>query len=121
MASAAAAAPGPDDAQDRQVVAAPEVAKGHRSGGVAGYDEGLHVAPHQRVEGLDAEAPDLVVGPDAVGCAGVVAQVDGRLEGQPAQDLAQDGQAADSRVENADGTRVGHGLSFSPERRPCGP
>ena len=55
--------------------------------------------------------------PDAVGGAGVVAQVDRRLVGQPAQDLAQDGQAAYSRVEDANGTRVGHGLSVSPRRR----
>jgi hypothetical protein len=56
----------------------------------------------------------------AVWGAGVVAEVDGRLERQPAQDLAQDRQAADSGVEYADGTWVGHGLSVSPERRPCG-
>ncbi len=108
VASAAAAAPGPDDAQHRQVVAAPEVAQGDRGGGVAGHDERLDVTLHQLVQRLHAEPAHLVVGPDAVRGPGVVAQVDGRFERQAAQDLTQDGQTADARVEYTDGTRVGH-------------
>ena len=45
-----------------------------------------------------------VIGADAVGRAGVVAQVDRGFVRRAAQDLAQDGQAADAGVEEADGS-----------------
>ena len=112
---------GADHAEHRKVVAAAEIAESDRGGRVAGHDQGFHFATRQGIERLNAETPDLVVGSDAVGGASVVAQVHGRLERQPPQDLAEYRQAADTRVEYANGAQVGHGLSVSPERLPCDP
>ena len=79
VASAAADAPGPDDAQDRQVVAPPEGGEADGGRGVAGDDDRLDVALGERVERLRREREDLVVGADAVRRAGVVAEVDRRF------------------------------------------
>ena len=87
---------GPHHSENRQVVAAPEVGQGDGGGGVAGYDQRLDVAQDEGVEGLHTEAPNLVVRADTVRGSRVVAQVDGRFERQPAQDLAQNGQPADT-------------------------
>ncbi len=99
---------GPDDAQHRQVVAGPQVAERDGRGRVAGDDQRLDVARRELVEGLGGEPADLVVRPDAVGGAGVVAEVDRGFVRRPAEDLAEDGQATDARVEDTDRPRVGH-------------
>ena len=57
----------------------------------------------------------------AVRRPGVVAEVDRRLAGQPAEDLAEDRQAADARVEDADRARVGHRLSAARRGRAAAP
>ena len=66
---------------------------------------------------------DLRVGADAVRRAGVVAEVDRRLVGRPAEDLAQDGQSTDARVEDTDRPGVGHVLEATAESPspPLGP
>ena len=107
---------GPDHAEDRQRVAPAQVGQGDRGRRVAGDDHGLDVALDEPVEGLPGEREDLVVGPRAVRRAGVVAEVDRRFAGQPADDLAQDRQSADPGVEHADGSRVRH--VSSGRRRP---
>ena len=97
----------PDDAEDRDVVAPPEVDEGDGRRGVAGDDDRLHVARRERVERLAAEGEDLGVGADAVWGAVVVAEVQGRFGRRPAEDLAEDRQPSHPRVEDPDGPRVG--------------
>src|SRR3990172_5237208 len=107
VARAAAVVPRPHDAHDGQVVAGTHLRQGHRARRVAGHDDGLHLARGELVHARQAEAADLVVGAPAIGRAQVVTEVDRRLVGKPPQDLAQDGQAADPRIEETDTARGG--------------
>ena len=97
-----------DHAEDRQRVAPPGVGQGDRGRRVAGDHDGLDVALDEPVEGLAGEVEDLLVGPRPVRRPGVVAEIDGRFAGQTPDDLPEDRQPADPRVEDADGSRVGH-------------
>ncbi len=98
-----------DDADDGHVVARAHRRQRDRRRGVAGDDDGLHVASGQHVEALEAEANDLVIGPWPVRGPRVVAKVDRRFRaGESAEHLAQHRQATDTRVEEADRTSVRH-------------
>jgi hypothetical protein len=98
----------PDDAHDGHVVPGTHRRQGHGRGRVAGDDDRLDVTRREHVEALQAEAHDFVVGPWPVRRPRVVAEVDGRLAGRAAEDLAQDGQATDTRVEESDRARIRH-------------
>ena len=89
--------PGPDDAEDGQVVPPAQDAQRDRRGRVAGHHDRLDVLVGQPVERLRREGPHLLVRADAVGRPRVVAEVDRRLAGGPSQDLAQHRQSADAR------------------------
>ena len=108
---------GPDDAQDRQVVPAPEGTDADRGGRVAGDHDRLHVTLGEPVERLGRERQHLLVGPDAVRGAGVVAQVDRRFSRRPPNDLPEHRQTAHAGVEDSDGTRIRHARSGPPGRR----
>ena len=109
VARAAAEAPGRIDAEDRQVVAAAEVAVSATAVEVLqATTMRLDVALDEGVEALRREGDDLVVRADAVRGARVVAEVDRRFGRRPAEDLAQDGQAAHPGVEDPDRAGIGH-------------
>jgi hypothetical protein len=84
-----------------------QVGEGRRGGRVARHHEQLDVARQQQAGDLGGEAAKLLLGALAVGEAGGVAQVEEVLLGQPHQQLVQDGQASDARVEHADRARGG--------------
>ena len=86
----------PDDAEDRQLVAAPQVRQRDGRRGVAGDHDRLDVTGDERLDRFAREREHLVVGPRAVRRPGVVAQVDRRFAGQPPDDLAKDRQTADT-------------------------
>ena len=98
----------PHDAQDGQRVATAQERQRDGGGRVAGHDDGLDVARRQLVEALGAEADDLVVGPGPVRGARVVAEVERVLARQASHDLDEDGEPADPRVEETDGSGVAH-------------
>ena len=99
---------GADHPQDRQVVAAAQVAERDRGRGVAGDDHGLDVTLDEGIDRLGRKRAHLLVGPHAIWGARVVAEVDGRLVRAPPEDLAQHGQATHARVEDTDGSWIGH-------------
>ena len=101
-------APGRTTPRMGQVVATPERGECDRGRGVAGDHDRLDVARGELVEALGAVAVDLVVGAGTVRRAGVVAEIDARLAGEPPHDLAEDGQPADPGVEESDGSPVTH-------------
>ena len=113
---------GPDNAEDRQVVAPPEIHEGDRRRGVAGDDDRLDVAVGKRVEGLRRESTNLRVRTGPVRCPGVIPEVDRRFVRRSPEDLAEDGQPANPGVEDADRTRIRHqssGPTACPLQRPC--
>ena len=76
--------------------------------GVARDEDELHVLLLEIGADLAREAADLLERPRPVGQACVVAEIDEVLVRHGHQALVEDGQASDSRVEDADGTRI-HG------------
>src|SRR5207244_6456514 len=85
-----------------------QVTERDRGRRIAGDDHRLDIALDQRVDRLGRERPDLLVRANAVRGARVVAEVDGRLVRAPPEDLAEDRQAAHARIEDTDGTWIGH-------------
>jgi hypothetical protein len=90
--------------------AGPAAAPG--GGRVAGEDQHLGVLRQEPVDAGQREVPNLIGRARAVRGSRVVAEVDRGLAGETALDLGQDGQAADSGVEDGDRTLVGrdHGV-----------
>ena len=76
-------------------------------GRIAGYDQALHATPLQLARGLQRILADRARTLGAVRQARRVAEIDEVLAGQPLDQCAQHGQAADARVENADRRRCG--------------
>ncbi len=77
---------------------------------VAGDEDELHVLPREVRPDLAREAADLLERPRPVRQARVVAEVDEVLVRHRDEALVEDGQAADSRVENSDGARIHAGI-----------
>ena len=98
----------PDDPQDGHGVAAAQVRQRDGGRGVAGHDDGLDIPRRELVETLRAEANDLVVRTRAIRRARVVTQIEGVLARQATRDLHEDGQPADPRVEETDGSGIAH-------------
>ena len=73
--------------------------------GVAAQDD--QMAPHleEAHDGLAREFVDDLEGTCAVGCTGIVAQIEVVVFGQQLADAMQDGESAVTTVENADGPR----------------
>lgn len=78
-------------------------------GGVAGEDEGLDALGGEEVGAAERVAAHGVGAFVAVGDAGGVAEVDEALTGQGGAQRAQDGEAADAAVKDADGEGGGRG------------
>ena len=98
-----------DHADDRHRQLFLELRQRRRRGGVAGHEDQLHVLCLEKASDLGREAADLRQRPRAVRQARVVAEVDEVLVRQGDQALVQDGEAADSGVEHADGPRIHSG------------
>ena len=102
---------GRDHADHRQRQLLLELRQRRRRRGVAGDEDQLDaLALHERGD-LAGEAADLVERARPVRQARVVAEVDEVLVRHRHETLVQDGQAADARVEDADGTGI-HGAGL---------
>ena len=99
---------GRDHAHDRNRELALELRQRRRRRGVARDDDQLHVLLLEERADLLREAADLVERPRPVGQPRVVAEVDEVLLGERDETLVEDGQPADSGVEQAYGAGV-HG------------
>ena len=84
---------------------------GHRVGtpvndagdGVAGHQQGLYPALLQKREHIPGHGHDLVLGVVAIGDVGAVAKIDQLLGGQQPLHRPGHAEAADARIQNADG------------------
>ena len=94
--------PGPDDADYRHPERALCQGQGRGGGRVAGDDHELHVLGSEPGADLAHEGADLLGWAHAVGAALCVAHVEDGLVRQQRLDGARDGEAAHTRVEDAD-------------------
>ena len=113
-AAVAALDAGVDDADDGDAEAALDVVEGEGGGGVAGDDEEVGALGFEEAGAFDGVAGDGALGFGAVGEAGGVAEVDVVRAGDEGQQGAEDGEAAEAGVEDADG---GAGAAASLARR----
>ena len=80
-----------------------DVFEGEGGGGVAGDDEEVGALGLEELCALDGVAGDGLAGLGAVGETGGVAEVDVVRAGDEGEQRAEDGEAAEAGVEDADG------------------
>ena len=90
-----------------------QVIQSKGAGGVAGHHHHLHAQFHQQPGILAGEGAHGALALGAVGNAGGVAEVDQILAGQTVMQGAQDGQPAQPRIEDPDGSLLGLRLTYS--------
>ena len=71
--------------------------------GVAGHQQGLYLFLLQKREHIPGHGHDLVLGVVAIGDVGAVAKIDQLLGGQQPLHRPGHAEAADARIQNADG------------------
>jgi hypothetical protein len=99
-----------DDADDGDREGALDVFKGKSGGGVAGDDEKVGTLLVEKLCAGDGVACDGFAGLGAIRKPGGIAEVDVVSAGDQGQQGAEDGEAAEAGVEDADG---GGGCQFS--------
>jgi hypothetical protein len=92
-----------EDAEDGDAEGGAEGVEGVGGGGVAGDDDGFDALVDQELGVFEGEAADGFGGLGAVGDAGGVAEVDDGFVGEELAEGADDGEAADAGVEDAEG------------------
>jgi len=98
-----------EDAEDGDAEGGAEGVEGVGGGGVAGDDDGFDALVDQELGVFEGEAADGFWGLGAVGDAGGVAEVDDGFVGEELAEGADDGEAADAGVEDAEGGSGGAG------------
>jgi hypothetical protein len=92
-----------EDAEDGDAEGGAEGVESVGGGGVAGDDDGFDALVDQELGVFEGEAADGFRGLGAVGDAGGVAEVDDGFVGEELAECADDGEAADAGVEDAEG------------------